>query len=205
MRSDEIDPSVPPRPQEDVTESMAATRRMIALPPIGDLSRNTVMVAASDVSEAFSAEVIAAPAIPLPANAYDPARRQYLTRALLDALAARKRPEWERLLGVVDEDLYAPGLNFAFGEADPDRGIAVLSLARLWDSGRQIVTDRFRRRFATEAIHELGHTYGLGHCAHPSCVMWFSNTLAETDRKEPRFCRGHQAELRAAMDAAVSQ
>ena len=48
---------------------------------------------------------------------------------------------------------------------------------------------------ATEAIHELGHTYGLGHCADPRCVMWFSNTLSETDRKGTEFCLAHQAEL----------
>jgi archaemetzincin len=37
-------------------------------------------------------------------------------------------------------------------------------------------------------VHELGHVYGLGHCNRQACVMWFSNTLAETDRKGSRFC-----------------
>jgi predicted Zn-dependent protease len=27
------------------------------------------------------------------------------------------------------------------------------------------------------------------------CVMWFSNTLAESDRKGTRFCAAHAAEL----------
>jgi len=51
------------------------------------------------------------------------------------------------------------------------------------------------RRAATEAIHELGHTYGLSHCSDPTCVMWFSNTLSESDRKGTRFCQAHAREL----------
>ena len=82
-------------------------------------------------------------------------------------------------------------------EADAQRGVAVFSIARLLEASpsTSIGIDHFRRRAATEAIHELGHTYGLGHCDNPRCVMWFSNTLSETDRKGTEFCPAHQAEL----------
>ena len=46
--------------------------------------------------------------------------------------------------------------------------------------------------------HELGHTQGLGHRADTGCVMAFSNSLVDTDRKGKSFCscctqrlRGH--------------
>ena len=41
----------------------------------------------------------------------------------------------------------------------------------------------FRERALTEAVHELGHTYGLGHCPVSTCVMHFSNSLHDTDLK----------------------
>jgi archaemetzincin len=163
---------------------------VIALAPVGDLPVETFALIRPAISEAFGCETVIAPAIPLPAPARNPARKQYLSTALLDSLARVKEPKWERLLGVADVDLYVPDLNFVFGEADQRRGVAVFSLARLHGP-----EELFRKRAATEAIHELGHTYGLSHCDDPRCVMWFSNTLAETDRKGTRFCRRHTAEL----------
>ncbi len=43
-------------------------------------------------------------------------------------------------------------------------------------------------RVVKEAIHELGHTYGLGHCRDARCIMYFSNSLLDTDRKGAAFC-----------------
>jgi archaemetzincin len=147
------------------------------------------------VSKAFASTVVTARALPLREDAYNPSRHQYHSTVLLDTLAKHKRTEWSRLLGVTDVDLYTPDLNFVFGEADADRGVAVFSVARLHTSDR----DRFVHRAATEAIHELGHTYRLRHCRNSRCVMWFSNTLEESDRKGTRFCPAHASELRRAL------
>ena len=118
----------------------------------------------------------------------------------MDRIARHKHSEWTRLLGVVSQDLHAHGLNFVFGEADAAHGVAVFSLARLRENTSSRAADeRFRRRVATEAIHELAHTYGLGHCTDQRCVMWFSNTLSETDRKGTKFCAAHRAELAARL------
>ena len=147
------------------------------------------------IGKAFGADVVTAGSIPVPENAYNQSRRQYHSTKLLDSLARHKRADWSRLLGLADADLYTPDLNFVFGEADAHRGVAVFSIARLHTTERE----RFIHRAATEAIHELGHTYGLRHCRDPRCVMWFSNTLEESDRKGIRFCEAHRDELQRAL------
>jgi archaemetzincin len=173
----------------------------IALAAVGDVDRATLEALAPVVAERFAARVAIAPSLPLPARAWDSGRRQWRASDIVDELARAKRPGWERLLGVADVDLYAPELNFVFGEADPVRGAAVFSLVRLHASNRAL----FVRRAETEAVHELGHTYGLGHCRDPHCVMWFSNTLAESDAKGTRFCAAHAAELAKATTGRTSR
>lgn len=178
----------------------APERRVIAVAPVGRVPVVALSPLLSVLRETFGAEVVIAPAVALPPEAYDRGRGQHLSTALLDALARARRPEWDRLLGVADVDLYVPELNFVFGEGDPGRGVAVFSLQRLHAEGAGSGGALFDRRAATEAVHELGHSYGLTHCSRPRCVMWFSNSLAETDHKGPRFCGAHAAELQRRME-----
>ncbi len=126
------------------------------------------------------------------APSYNPQRRQYNAEILLDRV--RLAPG-HCILGVTNRDLYVEGLNFVFGLADSPGKAAVISLYRL-SAGTDEST--FRARAVKEAVHELGHTRGLGHCPDPRCVMAFSNSLADTDRKGKEFCsrcahkfRGH--------------
>jgi len=82
-------------------------------------------------------------------------------------------------------DLFAPGLNFVFGQAAVGGRICVVSLARLRPSfyGEEDDEDLLRLRAIKESVHELGHTFGLEHCPHRECVMHFSNCLEDTDIK----------------------
>ena len=98
---------------------------VIAVAPVGEAPAAEVAALVPVLSESFGCEIVIAPAVPLPARAWNASRRQYLSTTLLDSLARAKRPEWERLLGVADVDLYVPSLNFVFGEGDSSRGVAV--------------------------------------------------------------------------------
>ncbi len=179
--------------------SEAQRRRPIALTPIGDLDSELMTWLAEDIRAALGRDVVIAKRLPLPAHGFSRQRDQWHATTILDALSDAMRPEWLRLLGIVDVDLYAPRLNFVFGEADPARVVAVFSTARLHVGSEG--TRQFHRRAGTEAIHELGHTFGLTHCSRPGCVMWFSNTLAETDRKDRRPCPAHARALARALEA----
>ena len=124
------------------------------------------------------------------AQAYNPQRKQYFSSKLLASL--KKSEGEERVVGIAEVDLYVPRLNFVFGEADVLSGTAIVSLCRLRQEYYGLAPDEalFLERATKEIVHELGHTFGLGHCRNNKCVMHFSNSLADTDLKETSFCSG---------------
>jgi len=163
----------------------------IALLPGGAPDRRALDDLARDLSGmGFDVELAGGRA--LPHGAFNARRGQFRADALLGlALSVRA----ERVLAVTDVDLYVQDLNFVFGVAQPSGEACVISLFRLnLDADKE----RFRGRALKEAMHELGHTFGLGHCADPGCVMWFSNTLEETDRKGAAYCARCEKKLRLA-------
>ena len=124
------------------------------------------------------------------AHAYNPERKQYLSPNLLRHLSTPLREKNEKTVGVADIDLYAPRLNFVFGQADISSETALVSLCRLRQEYYGLPPDEARliERATKEIVHELGHTFGLEHCPNRKCVMHFSNCLADTDYKELSFC-----------------
>ena len=114
-----------------------------------------------------------------PEKAYSPLRRQYNSTRILSLLEVELAGvKADRILAITGVDLYADGLNFVFGEAQFPGRIALISLHRLKPSYYGEGNGKlFKSRLRKEAVHELGHTFGLPHCPNPACVMHFSNSI----------------------------
>jgi archaemetzincin len=113
-------------------------------------------------------------------GAYNTRRRQYNASTLLNHLIRRaaKAESNEHILSlwILSDDVYVEGMNFVFGVAHPGKA-AVLSTHRL--ESLELVNK--------EAIHEMGHVFGLQHCSN-ECVMQFSNSLDEAKAKPATLC-----------------
>lgn len=162
----------------------------IVLVPMGAVAADLLDGLVVALSRVFGLPCRIAAPVPVPATAYDRVRGQYVGDRILDLLVRLDIPHAERLLGVIDADCYTAGLNFVFGQARMYAREAFIALPRLRQSFYHLPEDQalFQERILKEAVHELGHTYGLGHCPNPTCVMHFSNSLRDTDRKGSEFC-----------------
>jgi archaemetzincin len=123
----------------------------------------------------------------LPKNAYNPERDQYKSHHFLKLIGDCPG---DKVLGICDVDLYSDDYNFVFGQAEISKRSGVISLFRL--KGERGI---YHNRVVKEATHELGHTLGLTHCKKSRCVMFFSERLEDTDKKEEKFCKRCEKKL----------
>ena len=130
--------------------------------------------------------------------AFDPRRGQYYSTAILQRLD-RFSDSGARILGVTASDLYVPVLTFVFGEAQLNGNCAVVSIARLRDEyyGLPPRADVLADRLYKEAVHELGHTFGLRHCNGWQCVMSSSHAVERLDVKGAEFCQACGRKIRS--------
>ncbi len=135
--------------------------------------------------------VIKVSVAPLPPEAFNRERGQYEASYILSWITLhRKEYAADRILGVTEADLYAKDLNFIFGQAQFSGKTCLISTHRLRPEFYGLRNNRelFTIRCIKEAVHELGHTFGLYHCRNPLCVMYFSNSIYDTDLKRAEFC-----------------
>src|ERR1039457_2788338 len=132
---------------------------------------------------------------------FDQTRHQYNSSQILMQIISKPPADAVKVLGVVDVDLFIPILTFVFGEAQL-RGIgSVIALHRLNNRFYGLSENKkiLGERLVKEAIHELGHNFGLIHCSNQSCVMRSSTYVEEVDQKSPEMCSSCQEELRDLM------
>jgi archaemetzincin len=130
--------------------------------------------------------------------AYDAGRRQYGSIPVLEMLHRLCPADALKLLAVTERDLFIPVLTFVYGQAQLNGRIAVISLARLRQEfyGMPPNQEIFLDRVHKEALHEVGHTFGLVHCADRACAMALGTNIRQIDGKKDAFCAACSAHLR---------
>ena len=129
--------------------------------------------------------------------ALDPKRNQYYSTTILQQLIPLAGND-TRLLGITALDLFVPVLTFVFGEAQLQGTCALVSTHRLAEEfyGLPARADVLHSRLLKEAMHELGHTFGLRHCLDWSCAMASTHAIERLDLKNAAFCARCRALIR---------
>jgi archaemetzincin len=159
--------------------------------PMGDVIEDHLASIAESIAEQFGLAVRVAPNQGIPGYALDASRQQYNSNMILKRLIELCPPEALKVLGVTHVDLFNPIFSYVFGEAQFGGRCTVISSYRLGHDGGGGAPPGcppLISRLEKEAIHELGHTFGLRHCMDPDCVMNYSTGVACADRKFAFLC-----------------
>jgi archaemetzincin len=156
---------------------------------IGQIAPEVLWVVAQGLEQILPETkcLIVGDVLAIPMHAFDVKRKQYNSSLILNDVHTYRvgRGGVDRLLGLVDADIYVSGLNYVFGEAYAPGIAGLVSLTRLKpEFYNEATNDRvFLERLVKEAVHEVGHTLGLQHCHKKYCVLHFSNSIFEVDKK----------------------
>jgi archaemetzincin len=147
--------------------------------PVGEVSEG-ILNLVKDELENLNIKSRIMTKIDIPKEAYNQWRKQYNAEVIMDMLSKVSEVKFIDksipTLLITDFDLYYSGLNFIFGLEDPARCCAIVSRSLL------------EERIVKEVIHELGHYIGLDHCYNNKCVMSFSPSVFDVDKKQKEFC-----------------
>jgi archaemetzincin len=165
----------------------------ICIIPVGFVEKSPLEEIAGSVECTFRLPVQIMPVEQIPSHTpgllHD---GKYNSTALLLYLCQNKKvPEnTAKILAVTRLDLYSPIFTHLYGEAQLRGTCAVMSLHRLRQEFYDLPPEPalFLSRCRKEAVHELGHTFGLVHCHDTNCIMHPSSTIDDTDTKSETFC-----------------
>ncbi len=170
---------------------------------VGEVPRNLLHDVSLRLARHWQIACSILPVVLDPAFAWHAQRQQFHSTPILTRMERELRPDTWRLLGITTADLYVPVLTFVFGEAQLSGRCALVSMHRLNQEFLGLPADNelFQERLLKESVHELGHTFGLTHCANHACVMAASHGVEWIDLKSAAFCPACSAGASASIPA----
>jgi archaemetzincin len=163
---------------------------VVIIQPFGDFPATQTRIVYNQIKQVCTKTVLRSP-VPLPATAFYASKQRYRADSLIRFLKTHGSAD-SVVIGLTTEDISTMKGKVA------DWGVMGLA----YRPGNACVVSSFRlnkRRVADQffkvAIHELGHTQGLPHCAERTCFMRNAEGGNPTD-EETGFCARCKAFLK---------
>lgn len=170
---------------------MIQDRQRIGIIPIGDISGIVPKVIAAHISGYLDLPATLLAPMQTPHYALDRQRCQYDAGPILNHLESGLFNSVDKVVGILNVDLFVPVFTHVFGEARQGGRVALISIFRLKENAMDTNSDSSTalERAAKIALHEVCHLYDLTHCESRQCLMYFSASLPDLDRIPLSFCR----------------
>lgn len=180
---------------------MGSKQRLIGVAPLGQAPEIALKIIAAHISAYFNVKTQILPALDLPEKAFDNRRFQYNAGIILNTLESMSLDDFEKVVGVLNQDLFVPIFEYTCGEARQGGKFALVSLYRLGKNhdGLFPSSSLLYERAAKVALHELGHLFNLVHCQAKKCLMHFSGGLDDLDEIPLYLCRYCAAYLKSSL------
>ena len=172
------------------TKGVTRLKKKIVLVPLGEVDYGLVNRLATRLVSILDSPVDILQGIRIPRESFNPKRGQFYSTVIMNKLVLLRSSPREKILGIMEEDLYIPRMSFVMSDADYQAKVAVISMHRLRLQSLDIFDDEKLHfsRTLKELVHNLGHLLNLKHCPNPKCVMNLTDTLLEADGKSEKFC-----------------
>ena len=169
---------------------MTSKNKSVAILPLGNIQEIDLQVIADQITGRFKITTQVLPPFEPPDHAFDKRRLQYNAGIIIEAMEAVQFGNHDKVIGVLNKDLFIPIFTHVFGEARQGGTCGLISLYRLAKNpdgstpGRSVIQERAVK----VALHELGHLLDLLHCEHKHCLMHFSGGIDEVDEMSLDLC-----------------
>ena len=170
---------------------MRLQKKPVGVVPLGKVPEIALKVIAAHISGYYKLSVQILPPLGHPVYAFDERRLQYDVGIILKAFESIKFKDHDKVIGVLNLDLFVPIFTYVFGEAKQGGKFALVSLFRLGKNpdGSPSPSSLIFERAAKVALHELGHLFNLFHCRERNCLMHFSGGIQDLDKTPIYLCR----------------
>lgn len=198
------------QPKQESPEVNIDVDSDIYIIPIGSVDEAYLHALVPRLEKRFTTKVHLAldKRMPDPDYAFDYEAQKHISMYIITELIKVDVPDGAKILGVANVDLFVHRSvdEFIFGQSQfgVNGKVALVSTFRMdpfsYVGGKRndkLVVERLTK----EAVHELGHLFGIRNCAGIECAMYLPKNLRELDKKTDGFCMISQQEFRAAKQS----